>query len=207
MADTLFPPCTSWCPFWWWRCSGSGLFRHLCALCWEGSRGDWDEGVLCSEMLGSSADWSRPPRWSWSCLVRISESSPPSFRSSLADLAPCLQLWSWGWQRFWSSTRTKVQQWWGRYQRKASFLCFRVFLQWFSCCLLWCLASWSDDGGNLVHFYRPTSHRLRCATLSLDSPLSWFLMSMWLLTKTQNLIENLMRPLTELKCFVWWKVD
>lgn len=186
MADTLFPPCTSWCPFWWWRCSGSSLNRHLCALCWEGSQGDWDEALLCSETSGSSADWSQPPRWSWSCLVKISESSPPSSRSSLADLAPFHQLWSWEWPRFWSSTLKKVQQWWGRSQRRASFLIPSVCFSG-SAAVLSSLANWSDVGGDLVHFYRPTWSWM-CHVTS-DSSLSWFLMSMWLLTKTQKLRE------------------
>lgn len=109
MVDKLGPPCTSLCPFWWWRCLGSGLNWYLCALCWACSQGGWDEVLLCPVTWGSSADWSRPPRWSWSRLVRILDRFPRSSRLSLAGLFPSHQLWSWGEPRIWSSTRTKVR--------------------------------------------------------------------------------------------------
>lgn len=126
MADTLDPPCTSWCPFWWWRCLDSGPNWHLCALYSACSQGGWCEGLLCPETLGSSADWSRPPRWSWSRLVRTLNRSPRSSRSSLAGLIPSHQLWSWGSPRIWGSTRTKARRSWGWLRGRASFLIWRL---------------------------------------------------------------------------------
>lgn len=103
-AGTPFPPYTSWCPSWRWRCWGSGPGQPLCGpesgLC-QARRlqlSPCRKEVLCS---GSSTGQSLPARQSWSSCLWLNQGcfQPPLHSvGSLGYLAPrrCPPSFRWG---------------------------------------------------------------------------------------------------------------